>query len=173
MGMIHIYCGQGKGKTTAALGLALRAAGNGMRVHFVQLLKGCPTSELNSLERIPEITVDRCDRNYGFTFKMSEENKGKLADSHNEILLRARKLAQEGSIDMLIIDEFNAAYEYGLLDQDLADKLVLERPQALELILTGRNPQQKFIEAADYVSEIQAIKHPYEKGIYARKGIEY
>ena len=173
MGLIHIYCGNGKGKTTAALGLAVRAAGSGMRVHMVQLLKGGFTSELSVLEAVPNITVERCDRNYGFTFKMSDEDKIKLAECHNDLLLRAENLMKNGSIDMLIIDEFNAAYEYNLLDRDIADRIVFEKPKDIELVLTGRRPQEKFVNAADYVSEIQAVKHPFQKGIKARKGIEF
>lgn len=173
MGLIHIYCGEGKGKTTAALGLALRASGSGMKVHIVQLLKGGFTSELISVSKIPDITIARCDRNYGFTSKMSEENKRLITECHNGLLANAEKLMKNGSIDMLILDEFNAAYEYGLLDKTLADRIVFEKNKETELILTGRRPQAKFIAAADYVSEIKAVKHPLEKGIKARKGIEF
>lgn len=173
MGLIHIYCGDGKGKTTAALGLAVRAAGSGMRVHIVQLLKGSETGELSALQLIPSITVSRPDRDYGFTFSMTDEEKSQLTDCHNRLLREAWQLMSEDSIDMLVIDEFNAAYEYGLLDRELADGIVLNKPEETELILTGRSPQQKFIEAADYVSEILAVKHPYKSGISARKGIEY
>lgn len=173
MGLIHIYCGDGKGKTTAAIGLAVRAAGAGMRVRFVQLLKGNDTSELNSLKLIPNITIDRCDEDYGFTFTMSEEEKAKITACHNRILLRAFELAQSGEIDLLIIDEFNAAYAYGLVYKELAERIVLNKPEALELVITGRNPDKRFVEAADYVSEIQAVKHPFKSGISARKGIEF
>lgn len=173
MGLIHIYCGNGKGKTTAALGLALRAAGSGMKVHFVQLLKGGKTSELESLSLIPNISVDRSETNYGFTFRMSDDTKVKLIQCHNKLLRRADELMASGKIVMLIIDEFNAAYEYNLLDQNLADKIVTMKPQHIELILTGRNPQQKFMDIADYVSEIGLVKHPYLKGQKARKGIEF
>lgn len=173
MGLIHIYCGEGKGKTTAALGLALRAAGSGMRVHIVQLLKGGPTSELHSLAQIPNITVSRPDKNYGFTFKMSEEDKRRLTECHNDLLIHAEKLIVDGEIDMLIIDEFNAAYEYDLVDCEIADRIILQKPENTELVLTGRNPQEKFVRAADYVSEITPVKHPYITGIQARKGIEF
>jgi len=173
MGLIHIYCGDGKGKTTAAMGLAVRAAGSGMKVYIVQLLKGADTSELASLNLIPNITVARCDKNYGFTFSMSEENKQRMTECHDRLLTDAVNAVKNGEYGMLIIDEFNAAYEYGYLDRDLADRIVLQKPDALELVLTGRDPQQKFIDAADYVSEIKAVKHPYDKGITARKGIEY
>lgn len=171
-GLMHIYCGNGKGKTTAAFGLALRAAGSGMRVHIVQLMKGSFTSELNSLKLIPQITVERCDENYGFVFNMSEENKQKLIACHNRILSNAQQLMNDG-VDMLIIDEFNAAYEYELMDRSLADCIVFDRPENVELVLTGRNPHRKFIDAADYVSEIAAVKHPFEKGVSGRRGIEY
>ena len=173
MGLVHIYCGDGKGKTTAALGLAIRAAGAGMRVHFVQLLKGNETSELNSLKLIPNITVARCDENYGFTFCMSDDDKRKITECHNKIMNESILLSENAEIDMLIIDEFNAAYNYGLVDKALADRLVLQTPIALELIITGRNPNSKFVEEADYVSEIKDVKHPFKNGISARKGIEY
>ena len=173
MGLIHIYCGDGKGKTTAALGLAIRASGSGMRVHIVQLLKGGFTSELSVLETIPNITVERCGRNYGFTSKMSDKDKTELAQCHNDLLLHAGELMKSGSIDMLIIDEFNAAYEYNLLNRDIADRIVFEKADNIELVLTGRRPKEKFVNAADYVSEIKAVKHPFKNGIRARKGIEF
>lgn len=173
MGMIHIYCGDGKGKTTAALGLALRAVGSGMRVHIVQLLKGSDTSELHSLQLLSGITISRCDKNYGFTFNMSDDNKKELTACHNRLLLQAEKLCSSGCIDMLIIDEFNAAFEYGLLDRELAERIVFEKPKDLELVLTGRNPDEKFIRQADYISDIKSVKHPYKNGIKARKGIEF
>ena len=173
MGLLHIYCRNGKGKTTAALGLAIRAAGCGKRVHIIQLLKGNATSELDSLKLIPNITVSRCDKNYGFTFKMDEETKEKLVLCHNRLLLDAEQLMKNDEIDVLIIDEFNAAYEYKLIDRDLAERIVLGRNEKTEVVLTGRNPDEKFIDAADYVSKIECIKHPYEKGIKARRGIEF
>lgn len=173
MGLIHIYCGDGKGKTTAAVGLAVRAAGSGMKVHFVQFLKGSPTSEIAVLEKIENITIRRCDRDYGFTFAMSDDDKAAITACHNRMLAEALELMQSGGADMVVLDEFNAAYSCGLLDKELADSIVLEKPADTELILTGRDPQPKFVEAADYVSEILAVKHPYSHGIEARKGVEY
>lgn len=173
MGMIHIYCGDGKGKTTASLGLALRAAGSGMRVHIVQLLKGAYTSELDSIRLIPNITIERCDKNYGCIFTEDDENRQNVTACNNQLLLSAEELVKSGDIDMLIIDEFNNAYSLELIDRELADRIVMQKPQEVELILTGRNPERKFIDIADYVSEIKAVKHPYESGIIARKGIEY
>lgn len=173
MGLLHIYCGDGKGKTTAALGLALRASGAGMHVWILQFLKGNETSELEALKQLSHITVLRCDRNYGFTYSMGQEDKKDITECHNDMLKHAWMGMNEKRVDMLIFDEFNAAYAYGLLDTQLADRLVLGRTDAVELVLTGRNPHEKFVEAADYVSEIRAVKHPYAKGIQARKGIEY
>lgn len=173
MGLIHIYCGDGKGKTTAAVGLAVRAAGAGMRVHIVQLLKGGDTSELVSLGLIPNIRVTRPDRNYGFTFNMSENDKAELNACHNRLLRDALRSVKNGETDMLVIDEFCAGYSSGLADKALLDDIVFGIPDECELVLTGRSPEKKYIDAADYVSEIKAVKHPFERGIKARRGIEY
>ncbi len=169
--MLQIYCGDGKGKTTAALGLALRAAGAGMRVHIVQLMKGRPTSELAALAKIPEITLSRLERDYGFPAAMTAAVRAEITDRHNALLCGAAGLLP--ALDMLILDEFNSAYRHGLLDRDTADGIVLENAGKIELVLTGRRPVQKFLDAADYISEINAVRHPFKKGVKARLGIEY
>ncbi len=169
--MLQIYCGDGKGKTTAALGLALRAAGAGMRVHIVQLMKGRPTSELNLLEKIPDITVSRLDRDYGFPAEMSPSVRSAVTDRHNALLREAERLLPQ--LDMLILDEFNSACRHGLLDRALAERLVLDNADKMEIILTGRKPEQKFLDAADYISEIAAVRHPFARGVKARRGIEF
>lgn len=171
--MLQIYCGDGKGKTTAALGLAMRAAGSGMRVYFVQFLKGGATSELEILSRLPEITVRRCDRDYGFSFQLTDEKKVQLIQCHNALLTQTAEVLHSGGADMVVLDEFLAAWNLGLFDRTLAERLVAECPASVELVLTGRDPDVRFLEAADYVSEIHAVKHPYTKGLAARKGIEY
>lgn len=173
MGFLHIYCGDGKGKTTAAMGLAVRAAGAGMRVHIIQLLKGSGTAELSVMRSIPGITLERCDRNYGFVWNMSDEDKANITKCHDMLLEKGYALARSGEIDMLIIDEFNAAYRHGLLDRSSAEKFLTEKPGSTELIITGREPAEIFVNAADYVSEIKCVKHPYTKGINARRGIEF
>lgn len=171
--MLQIYCGDGKGKTTAALGLALRAAGSGMRVQIVQFLKGSETSELAALARLGGISILRCDRDYGFFFRMNEEEKAQITACHDRMLRTAWERMKQGEADMLILDEFCAAYQLHLLDRTLADALVFTFPAEQELVLTGRDPEEKFLERADYVSEIRAVKHPYLQGIAARRGIEY
>lgn len=173
MGLIHIYCGDGKGKTTAAVGLALRGAGHGMRVHFIQFLKNGESGEISVLKKINGISVAYCDRNYGFFSSMTEKDKGDITECHNRMLGESIKLAEKGLTDMLILDEFNAAYNYGLLDKKAAEDFIFNKPEHIELVLTGRNPDSKFIEISDYVSVISAEKHPFEKGIAARKGVEY
>ena len=162
-----------KGKTTAALGLALRAAGCGLRVHIVQFLKGTETGELASLAQIPQISLVRCDKNWGFTFSMTEQDKKEITVCHNRMLQEAISMAKSGEIDVLIFDEFQAAYAHGLLDKEAAKDFILKKPATLELVLTGRDPDPVFLEAADYVSEIHGVRHPYQKQIPARKGIEF
>ncbi len=173
MGLLHIYCGDGKGKTTAAIGLAVRAAGAGMRVHIIQLLKGSDTAELSVLRSIPGITLERCDKNYGFIWNMTDEDKKEITECHNLLLEKGYSLVRSGGTDMLIVDEFNAAYRNGLLDRAEAEKFFTEKPGSAELVLTGRDPAEIFVGSADYVSEIKCVKHPYEKGINARRGIEF
>jgi len=169
MNFIHIYCGSGKGKTTAAVGLAIRAAGSGMNVRFVQFMKGGYSSEISILQSVPGITVRRCNKNYGFFSGMTENQKAEITECHNILI----KDAFSSGADMIILDEFFCAYNYSLLDIPLADDLILNKNLNAEIILTGRNPDDKFIRVAGYVSEISCIKHPYSKSIKARAGIEY
>ena len=169
MGLLHIYCGDGKGKTTASLGLSLRMAGAGMRVAFVQFMKGSDTAELMSLKLIPAITVMRCDRDYGFFRTLSDSEKSALTQCHNDLLERAFS----GNFDGIILDEFNIAYKYGLLDRERAAELIAANRERCETVLTGRGPDERFLAAADYISDIKCLRHPYEKGVQARKGIEY
>lgn len=173
MGFLHIYCGDGKGKTTAAMGLAIRAAGAGMRVHIVQLLKGSDTAELSVLRSIPGITLERCDRNYGFVWNMTDSDKADITKCHNLLLEKGYSLVRSGETDMLLIDEFNAAYRHGLLDRAAAEKFLTEKPGTAELVITGREPAKIFVDSADYVSEIKCVKHPYQNGVTARRGIEF
>ena len=147
-GLIHIYCGDGKGKTSAAIGLAVRAAGSGLKVLFTRFLKNESSGELAILDDISQIKVLQ--------------------------LWRAIELEiLTGRYDVLVIDEFMAAYRYDLIPKEEAIEFLEKKPKELEIVLTGRNPDEKLIELADYVSEIKKVKHPFDQGIYARKGIEY
>lgn len=167
--MIHLYTGDGKGKTSAALGLALRAAGRGMKVVIVQFLKGGETGELFSLAKIPNVTILRNRGDYGFFRSVSDEIRTKILDENNENL--AASLAAPR--DLLVLDEVCAAYNLDAVDRKAVDALLESWPEEKELVLTGRQPPELFFEKADYVSEIKKIKHPFDRGVPARKGIEY
>ena len=171
-GLIHIYCGDGKGKTTAATGLAVRAAGCGMKVLLVQFLKGQETGELRALAHIPGITVLRGKASEKFTFQMDERELQQTYDLNTKNLLTAVEQARAGACDLLVLDEVMGALPCQLIDEDLLRSLVEQKPERLELVMTGRNPPDWLIEAADYVSEIKKVKHPYDRGVSARRGIE-
>ena len=159
--MIEIYCGSGKGKTTASLGLTMRAAGAGMRVLFVQFMKGGATSELASLRQLG-VEVRRCDRDYGFTFRMTEADRTAITACHNELLAGVSAAMQQKQADLIVLDELFSAYNAGLLDRAAAQQLLQECPPETELVMTGREPAACFTDVADYISEIQAVRHPYE-----------
>lgn len=167
--MLQIYCGDGKGKTTAAIGAAVRAAGAGRRVRFAQLMKGSPTSELAILGAAENISVRRCDRDYGFFKSMSELDKTEITRCHDQLL----RDAFNGEFDFVVLDELCSAYRFGLLERELAERLISENKDRAEIVITGREPPEVFLELADYISEIQCRRHPYEHGIKARRGIEF
>ena len=172
-GMIHIYCGDGKGKTTAATGLAVRAAGCGMKVLFARFLKNENSGELRILDSVPEIEVLHLERSYGFFNTLTDEEKEEVRQMYGQLWELIREKISGGQFQMLVIDEFMAAYRYGLIGREEALDLLTGKPEALELVLTGRNPGPELTELADYVSEIRKVKHPFDHGIMARRGIEY
>ncbi|MDB8709180.1 cob(I)yrinic acid a,c-diamide adenosyltransferase [Mediterraneibacter gnavus] len=172
-GMIHIYCGDGKGKTTAATGLAVRAAGSGMKVLFARFLKNENSAELCVLDRISEIEVMHLPKSYGFYQKQTKAQKKETQKMYAALWNRALEQVKSGAYDMLVMDEFMAADRYGLIPHEEAIQFLKEKPEGLEIVLTGRDPSEDLIEAADYVSEIRKVKHPFDCGICARRGIEY
>ncbi len=167
--MIHIYCGDGKGKTTAAVGLAVRMAGYGKRVLFVQFMKGSYTGELEMLSARENIKVMRCDKNYGFFRSMTDEDKGNIIKCHNANLKYIQWNMKD--FDMIVLDEVFSAYNYGLADRELIRDIV-EGCES-ELVLTGRDPSEWFVSRADYISQIKNVRHPFERGVKAREGVEY
>ncbi len=172
-GLIHLYYGFGKGKTTAALGLAVRAAGSGKKVVIVQFLKDTNTSELASFKHIPNVTILRGTAAKVFVRDMNPDQLADTKIMQNDNLKSALELVDSGSCDLLILDEALDAYQLGLLDKDLFLGAIFNKPEQLELVVTGHKPDQQIIDAADYVTEMTKIKHPYDKGVYARKGIEF
>ena len=172
-GCIHIYTGNGKGKTSAATGLAVRFAGTGGRVLFSQFLKDGKSGELSALETIDGIDVDVCRECFGFSFAMSEETKAQAKEAYANYLRRILKRAVDESYGLLVLDEIIATCNLGFVDQAELVTFLESKPDALEVVLTGRNPAQELVDLADYVSEIRKVKHPYDQGILARQGIEF
>ena len=167
-GKIHLYWGEGKGKTTAAMGLALRALGNGLRVTVVQFLKGAPTGEIGLLEQLGA-TVYRGKAGQKFVFQMTEQEKEETARMQTEHLRRAL----EEPSDVLILDEACAACALHMVDESILREAVLDRSLSREVVLTGRQPADWMREAADYSTEMRCHRHPYEQGLAARPGIEF
>jgi len=169
-GLIQIYSGDGKGKTTAALGLALRAAGRNMKVLIVQFMKKWDYGELHSVELIPNITLK--------TFGTKDfVLKGKAKKIDYEEAKKAFSFGvegmQSGDYDIVIFDELNMALYYELLDLEEVIKKIKGKPDNVEIVITGRKAPEEIVRIADLVTEMKEIKHPYQKGIEARRGIEY
>lgn len=171
-GLIHIYCGDGKGKTTTGMGLCARAAGAGLRVLICQFMKDNSTSERSTLALSDQITIMDGLPQEKFSFQMTPEEKVQRREYYAQQLLSAVHKAEEEQYDVLFLDEVIYTIRAGLLDEALVLDFLKKKPARLEVILTGQNPGPELIEAADYVSEIRKIKHPFDRGLPARKGIE-
>ena len=171
-GLVHLYEGDGKGKTTAAVGLCVRCAGYKKKVLFTQFLKDGSSGEIGILRTIDGITVFSFPKNYGFTFRMSEKEKEEARLSYNKYFNEIVKKTEEGDFELLVLDEIIDACNSGILSEEDLLHFLSNRPGELEVVLTGRNPSKKLAEYADYHSKIQKIKHPFDHGITARNGIE-
>lgn len=175
-GLVHIYTGNGKGKTTAALGLALRACGGGLRVLFVQFLKpkGAKSGELESIKKLKGIDVLRFDKSHPIFWECgaSKERRDDLRRELEEVSLEVEAFILSGKYDLVVLDEAINCASQGFLEVDRLRHIVLHKPSQVELVLTGRGAPQELIDIADYVTEMKEIKHPYKKGVKARKGIE-
>ena len=171
-GLIHIYCGNGKGKTTCGMGLCVRAAGYGMKVLIFQFLKNNKSSERTALGCIPGITLMEGDEKAKFTFVMNDEEKARVCVYCDEMFRKVTKKAVDEDYDLLYLDEILHVINKGMLDENLVLDFLKNKPEKLEVILNGYNPSDRMIEIADYVSCIQKVKHPFERGIPARDGIE-
>lgn len=172
-GMIHIYCGDGKGKTTAATGLAVRAAGAGMQVLFARFLKNENSGELRILDQIPEIEVLHLEKSYGFYQTLSDSDKAKMTAMYRKLWQNIEEKITSGAYDMLVTDELMAAYNYGILEQESVHRFLENKPEKLEIVMTGRNPSERLMELSDYISEIKKVRHPFDQQVTARKGIEF
>lgn len=173
MGLVHIYCGDGKGKTSAAMGLAVRAAGRGFRVVVVQFLKNDDSGEIKVLKSIPEMTVLPCEKEFGFVFVMDEKTKQEASQYYHELFKKAAAIVYESKADLLVMDEVMSAMYYHMVPEQEVLDFLANRAENLEVVMTGREPSEAIMAAADYITEMKMIRHPYEKGISARLGIEY
>jgi len=171
-GLVSIFTGDGKGKTTTAIGTVVRAAGHGLRSFVVFFLKGkdFTCGEMNSLAEMPNVTLAEFGQE-GWVDKkaVTAEN----IEQANLALNTAREAMLDGNYSIIVLDEVNIALDYGLLKPEEVIRLIEDKPPKVELILTGRNANPKLVQMADLVTEMLMIKHPYAKGIEARRGIDY
>ncbi len=171
LGKVHVITGPGKGKTSAAFGLAMRAAGHGLRVCIVQFMKtGETTGEVISSRKLRNIKIAQFGTGRFVPPSKPSEQDRRCA---SEALDHAKQLLRERSCELLVLDEVSVAVDFGLIGVDEVLELLRKRPQGIEFVLTGRNAPREFIDCADYVSYIDAKKHPFDRGLKARKGIEW
>lgn len=169
MGKVQVYTGDGKGKTTAAMGQAVRALGHGHRVLIIQFLKGRLSGEIEVLGKIGNVTIER----FGSSkFVCGNPTQADITLA-KEGFEKTKKAVLSGRYDLVILDEINILIDYEMLDVNQVVELIKGRPNGVELILTGRNAHPQVVEAADLVSEVRAVKHYYKEGIGARPGVEY
>lgn len=169
-GFIHVYTGSGKGKTTASLGLGLRAVGAGFKVHMVQFMKGRRYSEIDGIDQLSNFSVSQHGRDEFVNKKNPEQID---IDMAQEGFKYAKKIINDNKFDIIVLDEINVAVDFNLIELSDVLTLMKEKPDHLELILTGRYAHEDIIKNADLVTEMIEIKHPYQKGILSRKGIDF
>jgi len=171
-GLVQVFTGSGKGKTTAALGAVIRAAGHGFKICVIFFIKGESSGgEYSTLARLPNVKV----QSFGlrqFIYKNNAVNPEEKAQAQ-AALAAAREAIVSGGYDLVVLDEINVAVYFQLIEPDEVLQLIKDKPPHVELIMTGRNADSRIIEAADLVTEMVKIKHPFDKGTKARKGIEF
>ena len=175
--MIQLYTGQGKGKTTAAIGQAVRAAGREYDVVFAQFMKGGDSGELHVMSEVENIKIMRSEKEFGFYHTLSVKEKEELTKIHNKILDALLEFAEEKTEQkedaMIILDEVTYPLNWKLLDEGRLQKLLEYGKMGVEIVMTGRDAESFLTKCADYITEMKCLRHPYETGISARKGIEY
>ena len=173
-GLVIVYTGNGKGKTTASLGLCVRAVGYNKKVCIIQFIKGSwRYGELDGIKRLePNVELHR--KGLGFVGIMDDKlDKSEHIKAAGEALDFAREMMHCGRYNIVILDELNVAVNLGLIKVEDVIKLIEEKPEILDLVITGRGAKEEIIERADLVTEMKEIKHPYQKGIEAKKGIDF
>jgi len=172
-GYVQVYTGEGKGKTTAALGLAFRAAGRGKKVLFIQFLKGIKTGEQISMGENENIEHIKMAETVRFFNTLTGEEQAELKSRTQREWKELRKRFEEDSMDVLVLDEIMAAMHHGLVEEEDVIEFIQNRPLQMEVILTGRSASKNILNEADLVTEMKNVKHYYHKGISSRIGIEY
>ena len=172
-GLILLYCGGGKGKTTAAVGLTVRCAGRGNKVVFAQFLKDGTSGECRVLAKLPDVTVMAANPVGKFSFRMTDAEKRETADALTRTFDAATGFAVREHARLLVLDEVCAAISCGFLDEKTVVKFLETKPATLEVVLTGRGPSEALQAHADYITEMKMQRHPFEKGIAAREGFEF
>ncbi len=168
-GYTQVYTGNGKGKTTASFGLALRAAGAGLKIYIAQFVKGMKYSELKSITQFDNLITLK---QYGRSCFIKRDPKQEDIDLAQNGLEEIKEVVASRKYDLIILDEVTIAISYNLIDEDELIKLMDNKPDELELVITGRYASPNIIEKADLVTEMKEIKHYYQKGVKARVGIE-
>ena len=172
-GLIHMYYGDGKGKTTAAVGLAVRAAGCGRRVVFAQFLKGRPTGELAPLKELG-VKLIRSDKDLGFCWELTEEQMVVWRAEQTRLFGEIREAVSGAEpVDLLVLDEALNVAAKELLQKEELLEFIAQKPEGLEIVLTGRPAPEWLLEKADYITEMKCHRHPYDRGVMAREAIEY
>lgn len=170
-GLVQVYTGKGKGKTSAAFGLALRAVGRGLKVLIVQFIKGgFDYGELYVVDKLPGLKLKAFGRGKFVSEKKPDKEDVDLA---REAFVVAEDAVKSGEYDVIVLDEINVALSLKLIETEKVLRLIKNKPAQTELVLTGRNAPKEIVEAADLVTEMVEVKHPYNSGFKARKGIEY
>jgi cob(I)alamin adenosyltransferase len=171
LGLVQVYTGDGKGKTTASIGLAMRAIGKGMKVYMIQFLKGREYGELETAKRLSD-SFKLVQAGLDSFVKKGEPGEEDLRLAHEGLEL-AREAIMGGKFDIVILDEVNVAVELGVLTVDEVLPLIDERPEGVELVLTGRYAPEEFCSRADLITEMKNVKHCYDRGVPLREGIEF
>ena len=171
-GLIHIYSGDGKGKTTAAIGLIVRAVGSGKKVALAQFLKSGNSSEISVLKSIENVSVFNLANHRGFYKKQNETERKETKKECRELFEKVTNYIKN-DIDLLVLDEIVSVLKYGIIDEECLIDFIKNKPNKLEIVITGRNPSKKLLDLADYITDMKKNKHPYDDGIKARQGIEF
>ena len=169
--MVHLYCGDGKGKTTAAMGLSVRMAGAGQRVLIAQFFKDGSSSEMSALKMLPTVALRHCRTVPGRYARLTPEQRQQARRDYTGFLRSV--LAEAVEYDLLVLDEVVSACDRGIVpEEELVEFLRREREQR-EIVLTGRDPSAAMQEQADYITEMKKLRHPFDEGVPARYGVEY